>query len=574
MLAVASHAQVTFNTTSSSRNLENAKMAAQLSQLKDQADDNTDRLDNEVKDHAKAMLASCSGDNKIAWNGSVWSCTSETDPTVYSFAQTQLPDCGSSKILTGDGTSLSCVDSAGLSGFEIDPTVYDFAKAALPDCGADKILTGDGSNLSCVSGTSLTGFESDPSVKSFAKANLPTCDPGEVLTGDGTSMACVGDSGFGFTEADPQVGTLTSGKWCSTDGSTIDCTSDAPTGGADNLGDHAATQDLAMGSNVITFPDENADKIKLGNGYGMSVTSFGLNYWAPSTHIWTSGGSITGGGSTIMTANASGLNMAGKNIQLANNIEMNGALTSTIGTLRDANGGYVRTYGNTGWYNGTHVGGWYMQDATYVRSYSNKSVYTGGAMRADAGFYVGSTPIITSAGAVSTASLSATTGGIGSLTVTSSMSVLAAAPQFPNINEGPGGSYACFAGAAHTMRLNSGGCNSSDKRLKKNIEPYQTGLDEIMKLNPVTYNWKEEWRGKGREPGLLAQDVLDVIPEVVTGTGKKLENGEMDYYGVSYIKLTVPLVNAVKELKDRNDELRRENAEFRQRLEKLEARMR
>lgn len=50
------------------------------------------------------------------------------------------------------------------------------------------------------------------------------------------------------------------------------------------------------------------------------------------------------------------------------------AITSSAGTIRDANGGWVRTYGNTGWYSGTHGGGWYMTDSTYIRNYGSKSV--------------------------------------------------------------------------------------------------------------------------------------------------------------------------------------------------------
>jgi len=44
-------------------------------------------------------------------------------------------------------------------------------------------------------------------------------------------------------------------------------------------------------------------------------------------------------------------------------------------------GGWFRTRGDSGWYNEKWVGGWYMSDPTWVRSYANKSVYTGGEMR-------------------------------------------------------------------------------------------------------------------------------------------------------------------------------------------------
>lgn len=47
-------------------------------------------------------------------------------------------------------------------------------------------------------------------------------------------------------------------------------------------------------------------------------------------------------------------------------------------------GGWVGTVGSTGWYNITYGGGWYMNDSTWIRSYNNKSVYTGsGTIRSD-----------------------------------------------------------------------------------------------------------------------------------------------------------------------------------------------
>ncbi|WP_428997920.1 shufflon system plasmid conjugative transfer pilus tip adhesin PilV, partial [Pseudomonas aeruginosa] len=44
-------------------------------------------------------------------------------------------------------------------------------------------------------------------------------------------------------------------------------------------------------------------------------------------------------------------------------------------------GGWFRTRGNSGWYNERWDGGWYMSDSTWVRSWMNKSVYTGGELR-------------------------------------------------------------------------------------------------------------------------------------------------------------------------------------------------
>lgn len=66
----------------------------------------------------------------------------------------------------------------------------------------------------------------------------------------------------------------------------------------------------------------------------------------------------------------------------AGNLRVDGAIVAPEGTLRDDGGGWIRTYGATGWYSQTYGGGWYMIDTTWIRAYGNKNVYTTGEMRA------------------------------------------------------------------------------------------------------------------------------------------------------------------------------------------------
>jgi len=59
--------------------------------------------------------------------------------------------------------------------------------------------------------------------------------------------------------------------------------------------------------------------------------------------------------------------------------------------IRDAGGGWIRTYGSTGWYNGSYGGGWYMADSSWIRTYGSKGIYhNSGIMRTDGDFQVGS----------------------------------------------------------------------------------------------------------------------------------------------------------------------------------------
>jgi len=79
--------------------------------------------------------------------------------------------------------------------------------------------------------------------------------------------------------------------------------------------------------------------------------------------------------------------------------------------------------------------------------------------------------------------------------------------------------------------------NPSDRRLKTNIIPLTYGLSDILKLNPVSYNWKDGTNGK--QFGFIAQEVQEVMPDAV-------KQGE--YLGLEKDAIYSALVNSVKEL--------------------------
>ncbi|HUS62903.1 MAG TPA: tail fiber domain-containing protein [Kofleriaceae bacterium] len=96
--------------------------------------------------------------------------------------------------------------------------------------------------------------------------------------------------------------------------------------------------------------------------------------------------------------------------------------------------------------------------------------------------------------------------------------------------------------------LYSGLSQRSDRRLKKNIQSIGGGLETLMRLRPVTFEWKDA-RQKGTRYGFIAQEVEEVIPALVseaTGGIKTLET-----QGILPVA-----VDAIKELKAENDELR------------------
>ena len=97
----------------------------------------------------------------------------------------------------------------------------------------------------------------------------------------------------------------------------------------------------------------------------------------------------------------------------------------------------------------------------------------------------------------------------------------------------------------------NGTIQTSDRRLKTNIQELKYGLKEVLALNPVRYNWKTT-PSADNKIGLIAQDVRKIIPEVVVGDEAK-EN-----IGMNYAELVPVLINAIKEQQQQIDELKKE----------------
>jgi len=87
--------------------------------------------------------------------------------------------------------------------------------------------------------------------------------------------------------------------------------------------------------------------------------------------------------------------------------------------------------------------------------------------------------------------------------------------------------------------------NPSDSRLKDDITDLQYGLNEILQLRPVSYNWKDDKINQGKQFGFIAQEVQEVMPELV----KEFETEEGNRLGLDKEGIYAALVNAIKELK-------------------------
>jgi hypothetical protein len=91
---------------------------------------------------------------------------------------------------------------------------------------------------------------------------------------------------------------------------------------------------------------------------------------------------------------------------------------------------------------------------------------------------------------------------------------------------------------------------ASDMNLKENITDMKYGLDDVMKLRGVEYDWKRE--DMGHDVGVLAQEVEAVIPELV----KEYDGLRGKFKAVDYNKLVPILIESIKELKTEVDSLR------------------
>ena len=93
----------------------------------------------------------------------------------------------------------------------------------------------------------------------------------------------------------------------------------------------------------------------------------------------------------------------------------------------------------------------------------------------------------------------------------------------------------------------------SDARLKTNVATIQNPLQKVMAMRGVSYEWNEGYKIGKKEIGLIAQEVMEIIPEVVAE--KERVDGSK-FLSVDYEHLTGLLIEAVKELKREVDELK------------------
>jgi len=95
-------------------------------------------------------------------------------------------------------------------------------------------------------------------------------------------------------------------------------------------------------------------------------------------------------------------------------------------------------------------------------------------------------------------------------------------------------------------KVKSTGINeTSDGRLKKNVAPISNGLEKILSMSGVTYDWRrDEFPDRnflaGKQYGLIAQELEKVIPELV-------DTDEEGWKSIEYSHIVPVLIEAIKE---------------------------
>jgi hypothetical protein len=109
---------------------------------------------------------------------------------------------------------------------------------------------------------------------------------------------------------------------------------------------------------------------------------------------------------------------------------------------------------------------------------------------------------------------------------------------------------AYLTGGATTLSVDASGNiirTPSDRLLKINDETIPYGLSDVEKMRPIIHEWTaESGMGDGKSIGFIAQEMEEIIPEVVSGNESK---------SLDYPKLTVVLVKAIQELSAKVAEL-------------------
>jgi hypothetical protein len=102
---------------------------------------------------------------------------------------------------------------------------------------------------------------------------------------------------------------------------------------------------------------------------------------------------------------------------------------------------------------------------------------------------------------------------------------------------------------AGTIRATADVIAYSDARVKENVKTITNALDKVTSLRGVSYT-RIDSKDKSRKIGVIAQEVLEVLPEVV------IQDPDSGNYNVAYGNMVGILIEAIKEQQRQIDDLK------------------
>jgi hypothetical protein len=108
---------------------------------------------------------------------------------------------------------------------------------------------------------------------------------------------------------------------------------------------------------------------------------------------------------------------------------------------------------------------------------------------------------------------------------------------------------------------------TSSRRFKNDVKPIEQPLEKISKLQGVRFTWDEEKGGRD-DLGFIAEDVAEVIPEVVSW-----EDDGQNARGVNYDHLVAVAIEGIKAQQSQIQTLEREKAELKESLASMQAKL-
>ena len=99
----------------------------------------------------------------------------------------------------------------------------------------------------------------------------------------------------------------------------------------------------------------------------------------------------------------------------------------------------------------------------------------------------------------------------------------------------------------------------SDCKYKKNITLIESALDKLDTIRGIEFDWnelgEEEISQKGHDVGVIAQEVINTYPQAVREVFTAKNDETISAYAVDYIKFVPLLINSVKELKSKLEDV-------------------